>query len=421
MTGGSLLRTASALVLLAPSAPGQDRSGAEDVLLALDRREITVEAASARLLQDGPPLDVLLDVLAGGVVHGSDGRRALSGDQRDALLGAARRHPPGELDRVLAAVGADSPPGIRRAALALARQQPDRSRLPSAIEWVADDWGTGVARDFEELVTATLSRDGAAASDVRGLLAERDAPYTEALLRSVGRWPDERALALVSTRLYDDLPHLALALRQVEALAPLLRYADPSLAADVRRSLTAPDPAVRAAAAGAAAALEDRMAIEQLIELVGDDHALVRGAAKRTLQELGGVRLGSDADRWRSWLSRERRWWEERGARVLEGLAGDDPLEVAGALAEAAGHPVHRERLAPAVAGLLSSPHDTHRRLACHALAELGARGWTEALIPLLEDGDGAVEQAAWSALGRLTLAELPPDAAAWRDWHESR
>ncbi|HKE00686.1 MAG TPA: HEAT repeat domain-containing protein [Planctomycetota bacterium] len=69
---------------------------------------------------------------------------------------------------------------------------------------------------------------------------------------------------------------------------------------------------------------------------------------------------------------------------------------------------------------LLASPDPTARREAALCLGRLRDESAVGGLLPLLEDADTAVRDAARFALRETTTLDLGPDARRWRAWHEA-
>jgi HEAT repeat protein len=116
------------------------------------------------------------------------------------------------------------------------------------------------------------------------------------------------------------------------------------------------------AAASALGAMKDRRAVEALLDALGDDAPLVRGAAAEALGKIGDARA------------------------------------------------------APALAALLGDRYPGPAERAAEALARLG-RPAADALVTVLESGTPRARASAAATLARITGQDFGQDAARWRAW----
>lgn len=171
----------------------------------------------------------------------------------------------------------------------------------------------------------------------------------------------------------------------------------------------------RLGAALAAGALQDRGALDALVELLLDPEPSVRNAAHDSLRHLSAMTIGPSPDRWRVWLERELEWWQERGARDLARLDTVERTEAFLILREAAQHRLFRDEIAAAVLPLLDDPDTTMVRIALATLEGVRARGIERELVDLLEHSSPEVQRQVAACLRNLTGRRLPADPLAWR------
>ncbi|HEX6882087.1 MAG TPA: HEAT repeat domain-containing protein [Planctomycetota bacterium] len=156
-------------------------------------------------------------------------------------------------------------------------------------------------------------------------------------------------------------------------------------------------------------------ALPAWIRLLAAESRGTRLRARQSLEELSGIELGSDPDRWRNWYEAESIWLETRGPAVLAQLVSADVTEVLAALREVAERRLQRDELALWVAPLLEHEAPNVRQAAIVVLEQLGSPEALPALAAALADEEPRVARAAWSALRTLTGKDLPPDEELWR------
>ena len=144
-----------------------------------------------------------------------------------------------------------------------------------------------------------------------------------------------------------------------------------SLAQPVRARLSAADPFIRREAAFAAGAIGDTSSIRELIALLGDDKSSVREAAHDSLCRLTSLKISGDPHRWRRWLDRQERWWEERGQAVLARIPRAGLGELVDLAAEVADKRLHRDEVARALIPLTRRDDPRYVELAISALGAL--------------------------------------------------
>jgi hypothetical protein len=183
----------------------------------------------------------------------------------------------------------------------------------------------------------------------------------------------------------------------------------------VRSFLESSAPFERLGAALAAGALQDRGALDALVELLLDPVPSVRNAAHDSLRHLSAMTIGSSPERWRAWVEREMEWWQERGERDLARLNEVERADALVILREAAHHRLFREEIAAAVVPLLEDPDTTVVRIALATLEGVRARGIELVLVGLLEHPSREVRDQAAGCLRHLTGRRLPADPFLWR------
>jgi HEAT repeat protein len=156
-------------------------------------------------------------------------------------------------------------------------------------------------------------------------------------------------------------------------------------------------------------------AIPAWMDLLDSQSRGTRERARRSLEELTGLALGTARARWLAWYESERSWYEEEAPAVLAELDSAEDARVLAALRTLAPRRLEREGLSAEVARLLEHATPAVRLSACSALESLGSSRAVPALSAALADDDAAVARRAWSALRRLTGLELPQDEALWR------
>jgi len=353
------------------------------------------------------------------LVEATADRTTFSDAQRAGLTSCLASRPLDEVGAVLAGLEPTSAPSAREAGMRVLLERPSADAVGLAVRWLSAH-PTTLDALYQDLVTRALEQDGQAAGRCRELLHDRGTVHPT-LIRGVADWSSPESLVLLSSCLLDTHPGLPVALEGFGRRAAELGKRDETHLAEVRRYLRDGRQQVVIAATRACALLRDTAAMEDLVILLDSPRSAVRGAACATLRELSGVAYGADSACWTVWLKQERGWWEERGEALQDELHSDDPVTRLRAIGEAARHPLYHEQLAAPVASSLFDEHDVLRRLACIALEDLGALGWTDELVPLLADPSFEVREACHRALRTLTGQDLPARRDAWQDWMETR
>jgi HEAT repeat protein len=162
------------------------------------------------------------------------------------------------------------------------------------------------------------------------------------------------------------------------------------------------------AAAECLGRIEDFDSVSELTELLEHPHPDVGRAAHEALKTITGANLRPDAELWRSWLVAEAEWFAASEARIAADLDGSNPVKKMAAIAELAGHPLHRRETARLLARTL--PHETDElvRVGCVALRQLRASTALPFLEACAENHSKAVAVEARTAIDAIRAARAP-------------
>jgi len=275
-------------------------------------------------------------------------------------------------------------------------------------------------RAFEHAFTAVAARAEAALTEYERLLIwtpKEQACDLVRALSAVGR--GEEALELFAGLLgrREELDRVLL--QAIGAIGPgVPRPADERSLERVRGFLSERESSdVRVAAIRAAGSLDDFEVVPELIAWLEHEEEPIREASSGALELIACRRFGLDPARWSTWLAAEGSWYRESLPDLIRELDSGDPASVGRALNDICQRTYRRHELALEVTRLLEDPVPDTRREACLALERLGSPASVEALVPLLEDPDLAVAEAARSALHRITGSEVSPERdGRWSD-----
>jgi hypothetical protein len=184
----------------------------------------------------------------------------------------------------------------------------------------------------------------------------------------------------------------------------------------LRAALRDARPEVRRSAALVAGRVHDAVSVDDLLELLGDENALVRNAAVTSLRSMCGISLIASPARWRQWLEIEREWLGKEKDRELREVGGGKKRRVLLALHSLGRRRLHREQIVDYVAGALKHEDAEVRAAACRALGSLGSPTGVGALLAALGDADEGVRSEAHRALRAATGLASEPSQAAWRE-----
>lgn len=376
-------------------------------------------AAPAGAPSDAAPEEAFAALVAGGTLDPAAG---LAPEERGRLLHTMRSMGPLALARFLEkAVGKTGPEDPRLVALeclagcatgrevgtlmrlATPAEGAPSSRLRAALRAALAQTLERDARAFGELVPAWRIAGAALRAELLAAVGERGDPAGLELLAWVATFEAEefhRGLAETCVRLAPRA-RTPEAREHLETLCVLLRSEDKVCVQTISIAL-------------ARARVE--AAIPAWIELLASDSRGTRERARRSLEELTGLALGTTGERWLAWHEAECAWFEEEAPRLLSELESDDDARVLAAVRALSTHRLHRDELAEAVEQLLDHPAPAVRLCACSALQGLGSPLALPALAGALADEDETVARGAWTTLRRLTGLDLPLDEALWRE-----
>jgi len=312
--------------------------------------------------------------------------------------------------------------GTRAASLRVLGRQGSAAGLPLYFELLAHGAAElgqrGLRTTAQNALQEILRADADAGQALeRPLLA---APLEQQLLVAEALASSNRgaAVALLG-KLFGRDPELDLAV--LDALAQLgarypWRVAD-EIAPRLRQQLGGQDATLRAASARALGLLRDAQSAPGLIDSLGDTDPTVARAALWALRESSGQTRLTTRPEWQHWLEGELAWWKGEGNALLAKLDPEHAAELAGTLRALLRHPMGRDQVAAALAGVLGELEAPAKVLACGALSQLGARRAVPALVELLFEADAEVRAAAWQALRALTGEELPAEPQLWETY----
>ena len=272
---------------------------------------------------------------------------------------------------------------------------------------------------LERAVEGILLRHPAGFRPLEREIADSIPAVAAAMVAGAAATGAPEALQLAAD-LLDFQPELEeLLLARIGALSAQLPHPpEHSLQAAVRERLRSDDAALARVAALTAGRLEDYDALEDLIELLVHPEPSVRDAARWSLEHLSGTTLSTERTAWIAWLASERTWFSTEAEACIEALDHALPGRAAQAFEELSQHRFRRDRIAQVIGERGEHPDPDRRRLAHRALGKLGSPAGMRYLLAGLQDHDEDAARAAFEAVQLLCGAELPPEAAAWRDAH---
>jgi len=187
----------------------------------------------------------------------------------------------------------------------------------------------------------------------------------------------------------------------------------PRVAGALEGLLSEGSPARRAAALRSLGRLARPDSLPRLVPLLQSPGREVQGAALDAIAACARRAPFEDRSACLTWLQGEETWWKDVGqARVATLAEGEgSPSE---ALRELYAHPLARAAAAEALLAGLEADDAARRALAAGALGRLGVRDHVPELVPLLDDPDESVRNAAARSLRSLTGVELPPERPLW-------
>lgn len=176
--------------------------------------------------------------------------------------------------------------------------------------------------------------------------------------------------------------------------------------------LSMAEPKLARSAALVLGEFSDPASVEKLIALLEDSPA--SGEAHWALGRISGLGFALDQDRWEHWYKKEVEFFERSYDTCLRNLHGPHPGRAVEAIRELSRHRLYRHQVAAEMAFVLREGTPGLRRLLCNALEALGSEPTAASLVPLLEDPDPVVAEAALRALKAVTQLDLPAELEAW-------
>jgi HEAT repeat protein len=405
---------ASALVVLALAFPPAGSAESVADVLAASAADPAADVAhlTARLTRLGPDaLPELFAVLAHGPALG----RVPTAVEEAALLAALEACPRNALrEHVRVRLAGKADTDERRAFLQALEPIATADELVlvrSAAQAASET--AALADALTPVIAGMLRRDATALLPVRHWALEAPPDLVRPLVRGIAASTSPRALgALVELLGYRSgldrllVPEIGVLLRA--AAKPIA----PEVVAALLELLASDDPVLVREAALALGETEDSEATGRLVDLLKHEHAGVRAGSAQALERLSGNAFGASPARWRAWYTAESSWLRTEGPELRQRLRTGSFEEVVHALGEVSQRRFGRGELAAEVARVLQHEDARVRRLACLALARLGASASVPALSAVLEDRSQDVRAAARVAL-RALGAEPPPETDA--------
>ncbi|MFT7678175.1 MAG: HEAT repeat protein [Planctomycetota bacterium] len=180
----------------------------------------------------------------------------------------------------------------------------------------------------------------------------------------------------------------------------------------LRGHLGTAEPKLARSAALVLGEFSDPGSVEQLIELLGGPAA--SSEAHWALGRISGLGFSLDQDRWKHWYKKEVEFFERSYDTCLRNLHGPHPGRAVEAIRELSRHRLYRHQVAVELAIALRQSAPARRRILCNALEAMGSRPSAASLVPMLDDSDPVVVEAALRALKAVTELNLPPESEAW-------
>lgn len=173
---------------------------------------------------------------------------------------------------------------------------------------------------------------------------------------------------------------------------------------------------LRREAAVTLARLHDLDSFPDLLELLEDENAAVRGGAAWALGLLSGSSATRDAATWWEWFEGESDWRRNDSALVLARLHDSDPAVVLDAARELTRHPLYRHETAADLAAVVGDLPPEAATEVCLLLEALGDPRACPELARALMQVDGELQPVVGATLQRLSGVNLPADDAL--GWH---
>lgn len=189
---------------------------------------------------------------------------------------------------------------------------------------------------------------------------------------------------------------------------------DDSAGMRVRMFLGSTSPEERRQAALTVGRLDDYEAVEELVELLGDEDPAVSASAHWALREITAMTINPEPIRWRVWYERETRWWVEDAHDLLAHLEHEESALVCRSINECARRRLFRRELTPPLLHMLGHKDPNVVRAACSALYALRAIDAAPHMIATLEHGSESVRAHGLAMLRALTGMQLTAEPEGW-------
>lgn len=179
------------------------------------------------------------------------------------------------------------------------------------------------------------------------------------------------------------------------------------LASPVRSRLASPDPFIRREAAFALGAIGDTSSIPDLIARLDDEQKSVREAAHDSLCQLTSLKISADPHRWRRWLEKQERWWNEHGQEILARIPRAELGDLVDLVAEVADKRLHRDTVARSLIPLTRRKDPRYVELAISALGVLRSPIAVSAIHAHVGSDNALIAKRAAAALSSLNSAGI--------------
>lgn len=275
-----------------------------------------------------------------------------------------------------------------------------------------------VVKSLEQTLSTRLLARPRDARELEELMPRVHPGLRSAIIRAVGDAPSTEAADFLAKVLNDDPSMDLMVLAQLGRVVAVTREpCDPSVEARVTLHLNSTNPSLRREACLVAGKLELFDCTGQLIDLLSDEDAGVRGNALWALERVTGKRMKAEPERWHRWHKSELHWWNLEASAAFGDLRTGEPHEVAAAIRELSGHRQFRHQITEELVLVLLQDEDHLVVQACAALLALRSGLAVPALRQALASESDVVRDGAWKALRGITgRLDLPADPAAWAD-----
>lgn len=410
------LAVATTFQARAPESPAHRSAVARIREVLLDPSTAT-DARAARLAQAGPPIiPALLELLASGVLPGSEDGQPTYGAQEDAAIAALARFRRGEIGtKIDPLLEPAARPGARRAAIRLlgsVGERTDLARLCDALRGPDPDSDPDSenARLFRTSVASILARDEQALTEVRALFRKATPALRFHLIGALGQTGSGEALAILVGELSARSEETGCILAECAKLAAVVALpVDESIASAFRLRLHSDDASEVRSSAECLGGIQDAESVYDLTLLLGNPQPDVTSAALDALRSITGASFRPDPERWRSALLAEAEWHAESLPRLTTTLGGTNSLDKMAAIQELAAHPQYRAETALLIERSIRGEAAALVAAACSALRQMGAATAVPFLEECAADASPEVSAEARTALEAIRSRRAPP------------